>query len=215
MRHCPHCGAEVADALSGPETAINCLRCDGVLEAHAVGDYSIPVCPRCGGVWLHKQTFHDICKQVDLQRAVLEFGFPEPKAPLPEGKPHKTYIPCPECGKLMNHKAFAHGSRVIIDYCRNHGVWLDRQELHGIAEFIKKDGMRRHHEWAMTELRGRESQLRFTPPSPMPGDDPSAKDSLTQNDPHKMELAHLRREIETRQSIEPLQWIFKQIFGTF
>jgi Zn-finger nucleic acid-binding protein len=52
-----------------------------------------------------------------------------------------TYIPCPVCGQLMNRVNFARCSGVIVDLCRQHGVWFDRDELSSIVEFIRSGGL--------------------------------------------------------------------------
>ena len=39
------------------------------------------------------------------------------------------YIPCPICHELMNRVNFANFSGVIVDVCREHGTWFDRDEL--------------------------------------------------------------------------------------
>jgi Zn-finger nucleic acid-binding protein len=41
----------------------------------------------------------------------------------------------------MNRVNFAHCSGVIIDVCRGHGSWFDKDELRKIIEFIRKGGM--------------------------------------------------------------------------
>jgi Zn-finger nucleic acid-binding protein len=51
------------------------------------------------------------------------------------------YLPCPDCKQLMNRSNFARASGVIIDTCRQHGVWFDAEELQKIIEFIQKGGM--------------------------------------------------------------------------
>ncbi len=51
------------------------------------------------------------------------------------------YLPCPECGALMNRVNFARCSGVVTDVCREHGSWFDRGELRGIVEFIRGGGM--------------------------------------------------------------------------
>ena len=41
----------------------------------------------------------------------------------------------------MNRMNFARCSGVIVDVCRGHGVWFDRDELRGIIEFIRAGGL--------------------------------------------------------------------------
>lgn len=51
------------------------------------------------------------------------------------------YLPCVRCGKLMVRKNFAKISGIIIDECGMHGVWLDREELKKIRQFIADGGL--------------------------------------------------------------------------
>jgi Zn-finger nucleic acid-binding protein len=51
-----------------------------------------------------------------------------------------TYIKCPVCTKLMNRVNFGTKSGVIVDRCRDHGVWLDGGELRHLFEWMKAGG---------------------------------------------------------------------------
>jgi len=50
------------------------------------------------------------------------------------------YIKCPECGKIMNRINFGYHSGVVMDQCRQHGVWLDNGELIHLMEWKKAGG---------------------------------------------------------------------------
>jgi Zn-finger nucleic acid-binding protein len=52
-----------------------------------------------------------------------------------------TYIKCPVCAKLMNRVNFGAKSGVIVNRCREHGVWLDGGELRHLFEWMKAGGM--------------------------------------------------------------------------
>ncbi|MDQ1352798.1 MAG: hypothetical protein QG657_3104, partial [Acidobacteriota bacterium] len=51
-----------------------------------------------------------------------------------------TYIKCPVCRKLMNRINFGAQSGVIVDKCKDHGVWLDGGELRQLMEWMKAGG---------------------------------------------------------------------------
>jgi Zn-finger nucleic acid-binding protein len=51
-----------------------------------------------------------------------------------------SYIPCPVCKKLMNRVNFGAKSGVIVDRCKEHGVWLDGGELRHLFEWMKAGG---------------------------------------------------------------------------
>lgn len=50
------------------------------------------------------------------------------------------YIKCPECGKFMNRVNFGYRSGVVMDQCKQHGVWLDNGELIHLMEWKKAGG---------------------------------------------------------------------------
>jgi Zn-finger nucleic acid-binding protein len=51
-----------------------------------------------------------------------------------------VYIKCPVCAKLMNRVNFGAKSGVIVDRCKEHGVWLDGGELRRLFEWMKAGG---------------------------------------------------------------------------
>jgi Zn-finger nucleic acid-binding protein len=59
-----------------------------------------------------------------------------------ELEPQKVvYLKCPACGKLMHRRNFARASGVIIDECKEDGIWLDADELGKIAAFVSSGGL--------------------------------------------------------------------------
>jgi Zn-finger nucleic acid-binding protein len=51
-----------------------------------------------------------------------------------------VYIKCPVCAKLMNRVNFGAKSGVIVNRCKDHGVWLDGGELRHLFEWMKAGG---------------------------------------------------------------------------
>lgn len=51
-----------------------------------------------------------------------------------------TYVKCPACSKIMNRVNFGARSGVVIDRCKEHGVWLDAGELRQLCEWMKAGG---------------------------------------------------------------------------
>jgi len=152
-KHCSHCGASVQEAQSvKPEKTLKCPCCKVVMELQKIGGQFIYICPQCGGMWLNQQGFQNICDSVEEQEAVVCHAAPA-VTPQIMGKRRQNYIPCPECGKLMNQKNFAGCSGVVLDLCRDHGCWFDRQELHSIVKFIREGGIRRSMQKEIRDLK--------------------------------------------------------------
>ena len=159
MKHCPRCGAEMTDPKASVAESLSCPRCECALDKRAVGKYTLHGCNQCGGLWADKSSFQDICTREEEQESVLGYEAPESSQPLGR-KPQRAYVPCPECKKLMNHKNFANSSGIILDWCRDHGSWFDRNELQRIVEFIRNGGMRKAREREKSELKEQEDRLR-------------------------------------------------------
>ncbi len=51
-----------------------------------------------------------------------------------------AYIKCPVCATIMNRVNFGTKSGVIVDRCREHGIWLDGGELRQLFEWVKAGG---------------------------------------------------------------------------
>jgi Zn-finger nucleic acid-binding protein len=151
-------------AASEPEKAgaLRCPRCETGLALVTVGKHSLHACDRCGGLWVDKNSFQDICAREEEQEAVLGFQTEaKPMAVAQARKPGRAYIPCPECGKLMNQKNFSGCSGVVLDWCRDHGSWFDKGELQQIVTFIREGGLRKAREREQSRLQEQESRLRM------------------------------------------------------
>jgi Zn-finger nucleic acid-binding protein len=139
---CPHCGAKAdrkdSAALAAPEL---CPRCRVEMNAVVVGASNLRECPRCEGIWTDTATLRQICADREKQAAVLGMAPPAPPQTIVETADQIHYLPCPVCKELMNRVNFASFSGVIVEVCRQHGTWFDRDELRRIVEFIRAGGM--------------------------------------------------------------------------
>jgi len=59
----------------------------------------------------------------------------------------------------MNRVNFANCSHVVVDVCKQHGTWFDRDELRRIVEFIRAGGLESARAREMAELEERRRQL--------------------------------------------------------
>ncbi len=145
-RFCQHCGENVeASAIpleDGEPKSTRCPRCASQqLEALLFDGVAIDHCRACGGLWLDHRVFAQLQRN-EAANAPLMLRLSA--LPRPEPTAHdKAYIPCPECGSLMNRRNFAGCSGVLVDECRAHGVWFDAGELATIMQFIRDGGLDR------------------------------------------------------------------------
>ncbi len=147
MHHCPWCGAGSELEQPALQAEQKCPRCTVRLSEVNVGGHALKECAVCGGLWVDKETLRQICAKEEEQEAVLGFAVSGiPGGAAPEGTQGRVYVPCPVCRKLMNRRQFAGCSRVIVDWCKEHGTWFDRRELHEIVRFVRDGGLKKSRE---------------------------------------------------------------------
>ena len=141
-RHCPRCGALAGEReTASTETARNCPRCRTALTHITLGTTEVRECNACDGLWVDIASFEQICRDREQQSALLGTAqFTSTRQSVNE-QSRVRYVPCPECGQLMNRVNFARCSGVVVDVCKGHGTWFDRDELAEIVEFIRGGGL--------------------------------------------------------------------------
>lgn len=140
-KFCSHCGT-AAQRVETPELkSAPCPRCRLDMEAVTVGAVNLRECQRCAGLWLDVETMEKICADKERQTAILGIPVTISEPATVNLETNIRYIPCPACSKLMNRVAFASHSRVIVDVCRGHGTWFDRDELRRVVEYIRAGGL--------------------------------------------------------------------------
>lgn len=158
-KFCGHCGATAhAAELLDDDKPGECPRCKIELQALKIDTVNIRECERCGGFWSGIKAFEDLCSDREKQSSVL--GFIGSYAHPDTSPPPVSYIPCPDCEHLMNRSNFARSSGVIVDICKQHGVWFDAGELPKIIAFIDQGGMDRVREKERIEIRDERQRLR-------------------------------------------------------
>jgi Zn-finger nucleic acid-binding protein len=139
-RHCSGCGIEIRpQALVALPEGTACPRCESALQHRSLAGSDVVECTVCRGLWVTREAFQRVCRQ-----AVSGDGIEVGRAPAPvELSGAVKYVPCLSCGELMLRRQFRHegnASHVVIDHCREHGVWLDSDELERIVGFLAARG---------------------------------------------------------------------------
>jgi Zn-finger nucleic acid-binding protein len=148
-RFCTACGLEFRPEPipgdDGPEPS--CPDCATEMAARSVAGLAVRECPDCHGLWVPEDRFDAlVTRAVELRRTALGGEGPAPDPRVTAGNPVATavrYRKCPVCGELMMRRNWRKRSGVIVDRCREHGTWLDADELEQIAGFIASGGMER------------------------------------------------------------------------
>jgi Zn-finger nucleic acid-binding protein len=199
MTQCPHCGAKAAETAPEKTGSFRCPRCHTKLAPISIGKHELNECTQCGGLWVDKNDFQEICTKEEEQESVLQFNIaPINTSTIPEDKPTRAYIPCPQCGKLMSQKNFSGCSGIVLDWCRDHGSWFDRSELLQVVQFIRKGGLHKAREREIEKLKQEETRLKM----------------------QQFEMASLERRLPSGEPEEhpfhddPLVQIFSKLFSS-
>jgi Zn-finger nucleic acid-binding protein len=115
-----------------------CPRCAARLTERALHDVEVFDCDRCLGLFLDRATIEKL-ESPGGQDLRLAF----PKRPRSDADRSVRYLGCPICQRLMNRTNFARMSGVIVDFCKEHGVWFDAGEVNAVIEFVEQGGLER------------------------------------------------------------------------
>lgn len=158
-RYCHHCAAPIApQGKIGEATRHACPSCGPrrKLVSRALGDPPQPVleCGGCAGLWVGEAVFRGLAERARDQ-GLTEVGFGSGEAPREAAGKAALYRRCPMCDKHMNRRNYAKRSGVILDECREHGLWFDATELGRVLQFIRDGGERRSRARDEAEKRER------------------------------------------------------------
>ena len=140
-RHCRRCGAAAAQPEAADLAPRQCPRCHIEMQSLSIGTTKVRECAKCEGLWVHVASFEKICADREQQAAVLGAASSAPPHAVRATPSKISYVPCPECGQLMNRINFARCSGVIVDICKGHGIWFDPDELSEIVQFVRSGGL--------------------------------------------------------------------------
>ncbi|MBF0209942.1 MAG: zf-TFIIB domain-containing protein [Desulfamplus sp.] len=162
---CQYCGSRNDTDLRGlhdftteePDSQRICPKCNislQTIDLKVDGKFLIERCEQCFGLFfdtgelealleLSVKHVYDInMKKLDNINTAM----------TPKDATKVVYIKCPVCSNFMNRVSFGAKSGVIIDKCKEHGVWLNAGELRHLFEW-KKAGGKLLHEQREAEKR--------------------------------------------------------------
>ena len=157
-KFCSHCGARADRQESTDDLIRLCPSCGSKTRAIVIGKTYLRECPRCEGIWADAAALQQICADGEQQAAVLGMATTVPTTES-VALEKVRYLPCPVCHGLMNRVNFAHCSKVVVDVCKAHGTWFDRDELRRIVEFIRDGGFEKAREREISDLERQRREL--------------------------------------------------------
>jgi Zn-finger nucleic acid-binding protein len=155
-RFCMECGTAIqTQALIALAEHTRCPRCKAALRSRSLGELALIECSSCGGLWISHETFERLCDRADQQELTRRLlgARPAPTGVVSENA--VAYLPCPLCATMMNRRNFAHISGVILDVCREHGLWLDHTELEKVLDFVRAGGLDKSRRREVDQLEER------------------------------------------------------------
>lgn len=150
--HCPSCGAAMAARTPVAADGAPCPACGKPLATSQVSGLETRACLACGGLWLDRAVFEALGASRERQGSVLG-ALPASSAPPVVAVAQVQYRPCPTCGQRMNRVNYARQSGVVLDVCKAHGLWFDRDELRRVLAFIAGGGLDRARERELEDLK--------------------------------------------------------------
>lgn len=153
-RFCHHCGIGlIPEQEAGGETDLPCPACQSGpgLVSRQIGSERIAVleCGQCAGFWLGHDAFRLLVERAKSEalpegtrletprEVAAKFGLPPGSAAPQSRQTGSFYRPCPLCRGLMNRRNYGRNSGVIIDLCKEDGIWFDAEELARILVWIR------------------------------------------------------------------------------
>jgi Zn-finger nucleic acid-binding protein len=111
-----------------------CPRCTRALD-DASADL---VCAACGGVFV---THAELAVRIDSARPQPPPAVHPRHASSRPPEPTVRYARCPSCTGIMTRMNFGRSSGIVVDVCREHGTWFDRDELESALRFVRDGGL--------------------------------------------------------------------------
>ncbi len=169
---CAYCGNRTDVDLKGinyytthdSDSPRTCPRCNVRLQTIDVklnGRFLVERCETCLGLFFDPGELETLLEAAvsnvfEIDRAGLEAINEQRKVnqyPI-------SYIKCPVCSQLMNRVNFGAKSGVVVDRCKQHGVWLDGGELRQLMEWMKLGGQLLEQERQQQQHREEEQRQR-------------------------------------------------------
>ena len=150
---CAWCGSRLDLDLQGwshlqpcglnPE--LNCPDCRCALESLQLGGdepLELDRCPDCLGLFLPLGALERLVAQEGRSALRIDHRLLQSLSETPRASQTAwRYRPCPSCGTLMNRTLHGKRSGVVVDRCRDHGLWLDAGELRQLLEWARAGGV--------------------------------------------------------------------------
>lgn len=157
--HCAACGAKLGLEADRGATEACCPVCrKEVLHLVEVGEHRIRECMGCGGVMVDHEELGSLTRKTELDAGIRLLDAGVQKSVLTETEVRYRY--CPDCGVILNRRNFGQRSGVVVDVCKEHGVWFDSDELTAVLAFVASGGLKEQRDRAIDDAKRELSRRR-------------------------------------------------------
>ncbi len=170
-RFCTACGVSFnPESIEIDGEELPCPACSALMPVASVGGIGVNDCPGCHGLWAPKDRFNELVNRaIDACRSnggkLKAHAKPRVQGANP-GEQRVQYRKCPVCEAFMHRSNFRKTSGVIIDSCRDHGTWLDADELERIAGYLMTGGRPQADQYLENMAKKDEAQSRAVRAAP-------------------------------------------------
>ena len=116
----------------------DCPRCQLPMSSEPYEGQDVDFCSTCWGHWVDPVSFKKI-----LTSEVYEFTKSDKESIIKRWSGNNSTmmstadeIKCPNCDKTMKQMPFTTGCGVVVDSCKEHGIWLDGGEIKRIQIYL-------------------------------------------------------------------------------
>jgi Zn-finger nucleic acid-binding protein len=129
---------------------IHCPVCDKEMTREEHATATVDVCAD-HGLWLDKTELFTITENVRHNAAAFEWG----DVLRREKRPHVDHLRQLNCPHCSDELAVENHMNVHVDWCKEHGIWMDSGELDALLNNLRLDT---HY---MTKVTTRLFELKF------------------------------------------------------
>lgn len=180
-RFCHHCGISIQPRFStGKRSEMSCPACADSKPLYLRKEEGLSPfleCHLCAGVWLSLDDFSQICRRAKSETIPPLLQKQKPQTRVVDlskesgASSPSFYRRCPSDRSPMNRRNVAGKSGVIVDYCAEHGVWFDGNELAQLIDWIRQGGLNQAKAETLLKSGKKPTGFRIEPVSATPRQD--------------------------------------------
>jgi uncharacterized protein len=111
---------------------MECPNCTSHLVTLEFADIEVDYCFKCKGIWLDKGEIEHLIRIAGGKDHLLKT--------INSATTHEKKRKCPVCRRPMEKEFFGKTQKVLLDRCREHGMWSDTGELKKILALSCTEG---------------------------------------------------------------------------